>query len=124
MLRFTSSSLNSCVQRSQEFSEELVNLSTAPLLDSSEKDELYDQAVRIVLTEQRGSASLLQRALAIGYTRASRLLDLMRSEGVVGAYKGSKASEVQMTLEEYEARVAAERGAAPTPTLAEDPPLE
>ena len=43
----------------QEFSEELVNLSTAPLLDSSEKDELYDQAVRIVLGEQRGSASLL-----------------------------------------------------------------
>jgi DNA segregation ATPase FtsK/SpoIIIE-like protein len=94
----------------QEFSEELVNLQTAPLLDSAEKDELYDQAVRIVLSEQRGSASLLQRALSIGYTRASRLLDLMRAEGVVGAYKGSKASEVQMTLEEYEARVAAQGG--------------
>jgi len=94
----------------QKFSEELVQLSTAPLLDASEKDELYDQAVRIVLTEQRGSASLLQRALAIGYTRASRLLDLMRAEGVVGAYKGSKASEVPMTLEEYEARVAAMGG--------------
>lgn len=94
----------------QEFSDELVNLSTAPLLDASEKDELYDQAVRIVLGEQRGSASLLQRALSIGYTRASRLLDLMRAEGVVGTYKGSKASEVLMTLEEYEARVAAEGG--------------
>jgi S-DNA-T family DNA segregation ATPase FtsK/SpoIIIE len=94
----------------QDFSEELVNLSSAPLLDASEKDELYDQAVRIVLAEQRGSASLLQRALSIGYTRASRLLDLMRAEGVVGAYKGSKASEVQMTLEEYEARVAAQGG--------------
>lgn len=94
----------------QEFSDELVSLSTAPLLDSAEKDELYDEAVRIVLNEQRGSASLLQRALSIGYTRASRLLDLMRAEGVVGAYKGSKASEVQMTIEEYEARVAAQGG--------------
>ncbi len=92
----------------QEFNEELVEIGTAPLLDSSEKDELYDEAVRIVLTEQRGSASLLQRALAIGYTRASRLLDLMRSEGVVGTYKGSKASEVMMQLEEYEALVAAQ----------------
>ena len=96
----------------QEFNDELVQLGTMPLLDSSEKDELYDQAVRIVLAEQRGSASLLQRALSIGYTRASRLLDLMRAEGVVGAYKGSKASEVQMTLEEYEARVAAQGGPA------------
>jgi S-DNA-T family DNA segregation ATPase FtsK/SpoIIIE len=95
----------------QEFNDELVQIGTQPLLDSSEKDELYDQAVRIVLTEQRGSASLLQRALSIGYTRSSRLLDLMRAEGVVGAYKGSKASEVQMTIEEYEARVAAQGGA-------------
>jgi len=96
----------------QEFNDELVQLGSMPLLDSSEKDELYDQAVRIVLGEQRGSASLLQRALSIGYTRASRLLDLMRAEGVVGAYKGSKASEVQMTLEEYEARVAAQGGSS------------
>ncbi|MCE9637177.1 MAG: DNA translocase FtsK [Planctomycetes bacterium] len=94
----------------QEFSEELVNLNSAPLLSDAEKDELYDEAVRIVLGEQRGSASLLQRALSIGYTRASRLLDLMRAEGVVGAYKGSKASEVTMTLEEYEARVASQGG--------------
>jgi S-DNA-T family DNA segregation ATPase FtsK/SpoIIIE len=94
----------------QQFNDELVQLGSMPLLDSSEKDELYDAAVRMVLQEQRGSASLLQRAFSIGYTRASRLLDLMRAEGVVGAYKGSKASEVQMTLEEYEARVAAAGG--------------
>ena len=106
----------------QEFNQELVQLGQTPLLDSSEKDELYDQAVRIVLGEQRGSASLLQRALSIGYTRASRLLDLMRAEGVVGSFKGSKASEVQMTLEEYEARVAAQGGAAGA--AIEDPAVE
>mgnify|MGYP001449998712 CR=1 FL=1 len=92
---------------SQEFNEELVEIGSTELLDDAEKDPLYDEAVRIVLGERRGSASLLQRALAIGYTRASRLLDLMRREGVVGAYKGSKASEVLLTLEEYEERVAA-----------------
>jgi DNA segregation ATPase FtsK/SpoIIIE, S-DNA-T family len=106
----------------QEFNQELVQLGHTPLLDSSEKDELYDQAVRIVLGEQRGSASLLQRALSIGYTRASRLLDLMRAEGVVGAYRGSKASEVQMTLEEYEGRVASQGGAAGA--AQEDPAVE
>jgi S-DNA-T family DNA segregation ATPase FtsK/SpoIIIE len=106
----------------QEFNQELIQLGQTPLLDSSEKDELYDQAVRIVLGEQRGSASLLQRALSIGYTRASRLLDLMRAEGVVGAYKGSKASEVQMTLEDYEARVASQGGAAGA--AIEDPAVE
>ena len=94
----------------QAFNDELVQLGSMPLLDAADKDELYDQAVRIVLGEQRGSASLLQRALSIGYTRASRLLDLMRAEGVVGVYKGSKASEVQMSLEDYEARVASQGG--------------
>ncbi len=95
----------------QEFNEELVEIGSATLLDESEKDSIYDEAVRVVLHERRGSASLLQRALAIGYTRASRLLDLMRREGVVGAYKGSKASDVLLTLEEYEQRVARGRAA-------------
>ncbi len=92
-----------------QFNRELTQVCTGALLAEGEKDELYDQAVSIVLEEQRGSASLLQRALEIGYTRSSRLLDLMRREGIVGAYKGSKASEVLVTLEEYEARVAAAR---------------
>jgi len=95
-----------------QFNRELTQVCNGVLLGDDEKDELYDQAVRIVLEEQRGSASLLQRALEIGYTRSSRLLDLMRREGIVGAYKGSKASEVLVTLEEYEARRAAAAKAA------------
>jgi len=65
-------------------------------------DELYDQAIRIVLETQRGSVSLLQRKLEIGYTRASRLMDHMATEGIVGSYKGSKAREVIMALDEWE----------------------
>ena len=68
-------------------------------------DELYEQAIRVVLENQRGSVSLLQRKLEIGYTRASRLVDYMAKDGFVGSYKGSKAREVLMTLEEWEGQV-------------------
>ena len=95
-----------------QFNRELTQVCSGAFLSEDEKDELYDQAVSIVLEEQRGSASLLQRALEIGYTRSSRLLDLMRKEGIVGAYKGSKASEVLVTPEEYEARKAAAKASA------------
>jgi S-DNA-T family DNA segregation ATPase FtsK/SpoIIIE len=58
--------------------------------------------VRVILKSKRGSASLLQRALGIGYTRASRLLDMMGEAGIVSDHKGSKAREVLMTLEQWE----------------------
>jgi len=70
--------------------------------DFAQRDRLYEQAVRIVLQSGRGSVSLLQRKLEIGYTRAARLMDFMAKEGVVGGYKGSKAREVLLTLEEWE----------------------
>jgi S-DNA-T family DNA segregation ATPase FtsK/SpoIIIE len=69
--------------------------------DPSEVDDLYDAATRFIFETQRGSASLLQRKFAIGYTRASRLIDLMAGEGVLGEYKGSQARELIMTLEEW-----------------------
>jgi len=70
---------------------------------SMEKDELFDAAVRIILETKRGSVSLLQRRLTIGYSRASRLIDQMALAGIVGEYKGSQAREVLITPEEYEA---------------------
>jgi len=69
---------------------------------AAESDELYDEAVRVVLENQRGSVSLLQRRLSIGYSRAARLIDMMAEAGIVGPYAGSQAREVQMTLEEWE----------------------
>jgi len=68
-----------------------------------EKDELFDPAVRVILETKRGSVSLLQRRLTIGYSRASRLIDQMALAGIVGEYKGSQAREVLITPEEYEA---------------------
>jgi S-DNA-T family DNA segregation ATPase FtsK/SpoIIIE len=88
--------------------------------DKGPDDELYEQACRIVLESQRGSVSLLQRKLEIGYTRASRLVDYMAKEGIVGAYKGSKAREVLMTFEEWEQKARPEGyGPASLPDLSQ-----
>jgi S-DNA-T family DNA segregation ATPase FtsK/SpoIIIE len=91
-------------QGSPSYSQELNLVGGEGMLGEMERDELYEDAVRIVLESQRGSVSLLQRRLEIGYTRASRLVDMMAAEGLVGPYKGSKAREVLMTLEDWEAR--------------------
>ncbi|MEM9083632.1 MAG: DNA translocase FtsK, partial [Planctomycetota bacterium] len=70
---------------------------------SAQEDPLFDRAVEIVLETRRGSVSLLQRRLAIGYTRASRLIEMMGFCGIIGKHKGSVAREVQMTVEQWEA---------------------
>lgn len=67
------------------------------------KDPLFDRAVDIVLESKRGSVSLLQRRLAIGYTRSSRLIDLMGIAGVISDHKGSVARDVKITAEEWAA---------------------
>ena len=72
--------------------------------EGAAQDPLFDEAVRIILESQRGSVSLLQRKLGIGYGRASRLVDLMAAAGIVGEYKGSQAREVLFTLDDWEAQ--------------------
>lgn len=72
-----------------------------------EKDDLYDAAVEIIVREGRGSVSLLQRHLGIGYGRAARLIDYMAEDGIVGDYNGSQAREVLYNLEQWEAIKAA-----------------
>ena len=57
-------------------------------------DELFNDAVALVVTHQQGSISLLQRRLKVGYSRAARLIDEMEHTGVVGPFTGSKAREV------------------------------
>lgn len=73
-------------------------------IDSAEitRDELFDDAVRMVLETKRGSVSLLQRRLSVGYARASRMIEMMAASGILGEYKGSQAREITITLKEYE----------------------
>jgi S-DNA-T family DNA segregation ATPase FtsK/SpoIIIE len=69
-----------------------------------ERDGMYAQAVEVVIREGRGSCSLLQRALGVGYGRAARMIDHMAEDGIVGDYNGSKSREVICTLDEWEER--------------------
>ncbi|MBM4043724.1 MAG: DNA translocase FtsK [Planctomycetes bacterium] len=93
-------------QAEPEYSKELFQWGSGEGKDGQVEDDLYNEAVRIILESQRGSLSLLQRRLEIGYSRAARLIDLMAENGVVGEYKGSQSREVLITLEEWEKRQA------------------
>jgi S-DNA-T family DNA segregation ATPase FtsK/SpoIIIE len=72
-------------------------------LKAAQEDPMFDRAVEIVLETKRGSVSLLQRRLAIGYTRASRLIDLMGIAGILSDHKGSVARDVMISIEEWDA---------------------
>ena len=98
-------------QYEPNFESELLNLKakdTPGQSDLGEKlrdrDALYEQAIEVVLREQRGSTSLLQRALGIGYGRASRLIDFMAEDGIVGSFNGSSAREVLLTSDDWQLR--------------------
>jgi S-DNA-T family DNA segregation ATPase FtsK/SpoIIIE len=67
-----------------------------------ERDPLFDDAVRIIIESGRGSVSLLQRQMSIGYGRASRLVDQMSNAGILGSHKGSVAREILITIEDWE----------------------
>jgi len=84
-----------------QFHPELTQLRKVDTADIPQ-DDLFDEAVRVVLETKRGSVSLLQRRLSIGYARASRIIEMMAGAGILGDYKGSQAREVLMTVEEYE----------------------
>jgi DNA segregation ATPase FtsK/SpoIIIE, S-DNA-T family len=71
--------------------------------EGGERDELFDQAVELILESGRGSVSLLQRRLTIGYSRASRLVEQMYAAGIVGEYKGSQAREILLSKDEWHA---------------------
>lgn len=88
-----------------DYSAELAQLSasggTTTRDQMKERDELYEQAIDIIVREGRGSVSLLQRALGIGYGRGARLIDFMAEDGIVGDYNGSQAREVLFTPERW-----------------------
>ncbi len=74
-------------------------------VDLSDRDALFDDAARIIVQHQQGSASLLQRRLKLGYNRAGRIIDQLEAAGIIGQFEGSKARQVliqdEMSLEQY-----------------------
>jgi S-DNA-T family DNA segregation ATPase FtsK/SpoIIIE len=92
-------------QAEPQFDPDLVRQRSMSDKPPWERDDLFIEAVRIVAETQRGSVSLLQRRLTVGYSRAARLVDMMAEMGLVGDYKGSQAREVLITPDEWEKQV-------------------
>ncbi len=72
----------------------------ADAMSGGDRDELFDEAARLIVRHQQGSVSLLQRRLKVGYSRAARLVDELEAAGIVGPFDGSKAREVLVEREE------------------------
>lgn len=68
----------------------------------AERDPMFDKAVEIMIESGRGSVSLLQRRLAIGYSRASRLVDQMGQAGILGEHRGSVARDVLISMDDWQ----------------------
>ena len=75
-----------------EFSKDDSNESSN--ISIEDRDSMFDEAARVIVTNQQGSASLLQRKLKLGYNRAGRLIDQMEDAGIVGPFEGSKPRQV------------------------------
>ena len=88
-------------QKGPDYIEDILDIQKKPTFKKFDKDEVYEEAVKLVLETQQASVSVLQRRLGLGYTRAARLIDMMEDEGVVGPYQGSKPRDLLMSLEEY-----------------------
>lgn len=94
------------------YTEEIKDIQIASLKKEGEeedKDELFNEAVKVVCQYDRASASLLQRRLSIGYARAARIIDQLEAAGIVGPGEGSKPRDVLVrNAEEYLAQKAQE----------------
>ena len=63
-------------------------------VDLSDRDPLFDEAARLIVIQQQGSTSLIQRKFAIGYNRAGRLMDQLEAAGIAPPFEGSKARQL------------------------------
>lgn len=90
-------------QCEQRFHPELTRTPNVGADSDGERDELFDQAVEVIVEAGRGSVSLLQRRLTVGYGRAARLIEQMHAAGIVGDYKSGQAREVVVTKDEWAA---------------------
>jgi DNA segregation ATPase FtsK/SpoIIIE, S-DNA-T family len=74
-------------------------------IDLNKRDDLFDDAARLVVMHQQGSTSLIQRKFSIGYNRAGRIIDQLEAAGIVGPFEGSKARQVlfvdEVSLEQF-----------------------
>ncbi len=85
-------------QGGPQFSADLTVSKSKDVVSSESEDELYDDAVEIVMRAKQASTSLLQRRLKVGYSRAARLLDDMELRGIVGPADGNKPRKILIQM--------------------------
>jgi len=83
------------------YDEEILKEQQKSVYVNGEKDEFYDQAVKIIMESGQASVSILQRRLRLGYTRAARIIDMMEQEGIIGPFEGSKARKILIDRESW-----------------------
>ena len=89
-------------QGQPEYNESVLKpVASAGMSGMDEKDEMYDEAVRVVIETNQASVTILQRRLRLGYSRAARLIDMMEQNGLVGPYVGSKARDILVDREKW-----------------------
>lgn len=89
-------------QGQPEFTEGVIQADNTTPIEPPDDDELFPDAVRILIECGQASISMLQRRLRIGYARAARLIDMMEERGIVGGYEGSKPRAILMTLDQFQ----------------------
>ncbi len=93
---------NNTAEVNEELSEEIQGANSQLVNSNTVKDELYDEAVEVVLEVGSASASVLQRRLNIGYPRAARLIDTLEDDHIIGPHEGSKPRKLKITRDEWE----------------------
>src|SRR5208283_3806519 len=89
-------------QGQPEYNESVLKVQpSAGMGAMDEKDEMYDEAVRVVVETNQASVTILQRRLRLGYSRAARLIDMMELNGLVGPYAGSKGRDILVDREKW-----------------------
>jgi S-DNA-T family DNA segregation ATPase FtsK/SpoIIIE len=83
------------------YNEAIVKEQQKSGLNNAEKDELYDEAVKVIIESNQASVSILQRRMRLGYTRAARIIDMMELDGLVGPYEGSKPRRILVDREAW-----------------------
>jgi DNA segregation ATPase FtsK/SpoIIIE, S-DNA-T family len=92
------------------YDEEVLKDQRKSTSSSGEKDELYDEAVRVIIESNQASVSILQRRMRLGYTRAARIIDTMEEDGLVGPYEGSKPRRILVDRQSWLEEDMAKRG--------------
>lgn len=93
---------NNCSELNEELSEEIQGASSNVSNANSVKDELYEEAIEVILEVGSASASVLQRRLNIGYPRAARLIDTLEDDHIIGPHEGSKPRKLKITRAEWD----------------------